>query len=76
MSSKRLAKRFYKSVTVAGEGKDWRVLIDDMQLRTPGKVKLVLPSKPLAECVAAEWDAQEDVINPNTMPSFTLINLN
>lgn len=75
MSSKRLNKRFYTSVTVSGEGADWAVLLDGMQLRTPGKVKLTLPSKALAETVAAEWEAQAEQINPSVMPVTRLVNV-
>ncbi len=75
MSSKRLNKRFYKTVTVDGEGQKWRVLLDGMQLRTPGKLKLSLPTKPLAEKVAGEWEAQREHINPSVMPVTRLVNV-
>ena len=75
MSSKRLSKRFYKTVTVEGEGREWRVLLDGMQLRTPGKLKLSLPSKALAEKLAGEWEAQGERINPSLMPLTRLINV-
>ena len=75
MSSKRLSKRFYKLVAVEGEGAEWRVLLDGMQLRTPGKVKLSVPSKALAETLAAEWEAQTEKINPSLMPVTRLVNV-
>jgi len=52
--AKKLAKRFFKSVTVDEAEGEWRILLDGMQLRTPGKLKLAVPSKALAEKVAAE----------------------
>ena len=73
--AKRLSKRFYTAVTVEGEGQDWRVLLDGMQLRTPGKLKLTLPSKALAERLAAEWEAQDERINPSLMPVTRLTNV-
>jgi len=75
VSSKRLAKRFYKSVTVDGADTQWQVLLDGMQLRTPGKIKLSVPTKRLAEMIAAEWDAQADRINPSLMPVTRLVNV-
>ena len=75
MSSKRLSKRFYKTVTVEGEGREWRVLLDGMQLRTPGKLKLTVPSKALADRLAGEWEAQGERINPSFMPITRLINV-
>lgn len=73
--AKRMAKRFYKSVTVEGEGDVWFVLLDGMQLRTPGKLKLTVPSEALAQNIAAEWDAQTEYINPSLMPVTRLVNV-
>lgn len=73
--AKALAKRFYKAVSVEAFEDRWRVLLDGKQLRTPGKMKLVLPAKPLAEIIAAEWDAQTDKINPSTMPVTRFANV-
>lgn len=73
--AKRLAKRFYTSVTVEpGEG-GWHVLLDGRQLRTPGKFKLSLPNPALAQTVAGEWDAQVETINPSDMPVTRLVNV-
>lgn len=72
--AKSMAKRFYKAVTVE-ENDGWRVLLDGMQLRTPGKVKLIVPTKELAEKIAAEWEAQAEHINPSLMPVTRLVNV-
>src|SRR5438128_11062800 len=48
-------KRFYKEATVeAGDG-GWRVLLDGKSMRTPAKAELVVPTRVLAEAIAAEW---------------------
>ncbi len=73
--AKRLAKRFYKTVSVEKVDNRWMVLLDGMQLRTPGKLKLDLPMKGLADQVASEWDAQIDRINPSNMPVTRLVNV-
>ena len=65
--SKPLSKRFYKTATV-GEGAFFQILLDGRVVKTPNKRALVLPNRPLAEAVAAEWAAQGVLINPGTMP--------
>ena len=73
--AKRMAKRFYKSVKVEGEGIEWQILLDGKQLRTPGKIKLSVATKSLAEMIAGEWDAQTDRVNPSLMPVTRLVNV-
>jgi len=75
VSSQRLSKRFYKAVTVGEAAPGWCILLDGMQLRTPGKLMLTVPTKPLAEKIAAEWEAQTDRINPSLMPVTRLVNV-
>ncbi|MTD99294.1 ATPase [Paracoccus sp. YIM 132242] len=62
------ARRFWKASGVRPSGDGFEVALDDRPLRTPGKLPLLLPTEGLAQAVAAEWDAQADVIDPNTMP--------
>lgn len=62
------ARRFWKQASVAPEGDGWTVLLDDKLLRTPGKKPLIVPTQALAQAIAAEWDAQDDIIQPGTMP--------
>ena len=66
-----LPKRFYKSVAVTDQ---LGIALDGRHVKTPLKAALVLPTRPLAEAVAAEWDAQVDVINPHAMPLTKLAN--
>lgn len=48
-------KRFYKETAVdAGDG-GHRVLLDGRPMRTPAKAVLVVPTRALAEAIAAEW---------------------
>ena len=62
------ARRFWKASAVRPAGQGFEVLLDDRPLRTPGKLPLLLPVEELARAVAQEWDAQVDVIDPQTMP--------
>jgi chaperone required for assembly of F1-ATPase len=66
-----LPKRFYKSVAVTGQ---FGIALDGRSVKTPLKAPLVLPNRALAEAVAAEWEAQIEVINPHTMPLTKLAN--
>jgi chaperone required for assembly of F1-ATPase len=70
-----LPKRFYKAATTREEG-DGRValLLDGKPVRTPGKARLLLPNAALAEAIAAEWRAQGERIDPETMPLTKLAN--
>ncbi len=50
-------KRFYKDVTVVAEDGAFSVKLDGRNVRSPKGGKLSVPTKALAEMVAAEWDA-------------------
>ena len=62
------AKRFWQEATVEEAEGGWQVLLDGRPVRTPLKSAMVLPTREMAVAVAAEWAAQEDVINPLAMP--------
>ena len=61
-------KRFYKDATVDAEGDGFSVRLDGRPVRTPGKRLLTLPTERMAQAVAAEWRAQDQKIDPRTMP--------
>jgi chaperone required for assembly of F1-ATPase len=48
-------KRFYKETAVEQAEGGFRVLLDGKPMRTPAKAVLVVPTRPLAEAIAAEW---------------------
>lgn len=66
--------RFWRRATVEPASDGWAVHLDAKPLRTPGKAPLVVPSAPLARAIAAEWDAIEDVIRPETLHFTRLSN--
>ena len=68
----RTAKRFYIDVGVEEGPEGFRVTLDGRAVKTPAGGLLVLPGRPLAEAVAAEWAAQDQKIQPHTMPLFRL----
>lgn len=69
-----LPKRFYKAVTVTGEGPDFGIALDGRSVKTPLKAPLAIPGRELADAIAAEWDAQTEFINPALMPLTKLVN--
>jgi chaperone required for assembly of F1-ATPase len=69
-----LPKRFYKQATY-GPAKDsttHQLLLDSRPAKTPLKRALALPTHGLAAAIAAEWNAQRDLIDPASMPLTTL----
>lgn len=44
------------------------VALDDKPVWTPMRQTVAVPSRALAEAMAAEWQAQGDEVRPNTMP--------
>lgn len=61
-------KRIYKAVATRAVDAGWGVMLDGRPLRTPAKRKLCVPSEKLAGAIAAEWEAQDPDIRPQTMP--------
>jgi chaperone required for assembly of F1-ATPase len=49
-------------------------MLDDKPVHTPKARPLVAPSLALAEAIAAEWDAQQENIDPSKMPLTRLAN--
>ena len=69
-----LRRRFYVGVRVADAEGDYAILLDDAPIRTPGQRSLTAPSRLLAEAIAAEWQAQNEFIDPVRMPLTRLAN--
>lgn len=65
-------KRFYKDVRVVLADPEFAVELDGRPVRTPKKAPLTLPTRALAEAVAAEWEAQGERIHPAEMPQTRL----
>ncbi|KRS13403.1 ATPase [Roseovarius atlanticus] len=63
------AKRFWKEATVVEDQGGFGIRLDGRPVKTPAKAALVVPSRPLAEAIAREWDAQDELIRPETMPN-------
>ena len=70
----QLRSRFYAcAAVVAGEG-GFAVTLDGRPVMTPARRKLATPKRGLAQALAAEWEAQREVIDPANMPLTRLAN--
>jgi chaperone required for assembly of F1-ATPase len=69
-----LPKRFYKEATVGAAEGAYSILLDGRPVNTPAKRRVVVPSRELADALAAEWAKQGEKIDPATMPLTKLVN--
>jgi chaperone required for assembly of F1-ATPase len=70
-----LRKRFYQRAHVSEPSESgFAVLLDGRPVKTPARHDLAAPTRALAEALAAEWNAQQDVIDPARMPLTRLVN--
>ncbi|MFY0681720.1 MAG: ATPase [Thalassovita sp.] len=67
-------KRFWKSAKPVETDGGWKIELDGRPVRSPAKTLMVVPSLALAEAIAAEWDAQEEEVDPNVMPFTRMAN--
>jgi len=61
-------KRFWETVAVREIADGFTVYLDARQVMTPAKTPLLLPTRALADAVAIEWQAQDETVDPSTMP--------
>ena len=61
-------KRFWKAVEVVASDGGWTISLDGRPVKTPAREALHLPTRPLADAVAAEWSEVEADIDPREMP--------
>ena len=61
-------KRFWKAARAVETQGGFAIELDGRPVKTPAKARLVVPSRALAQTIAAEWDAQEEQVDPAIMP--------
>jgi len=61
-------RRFWQNASVEPCDGGFTVRLDARPVRTPAKAALVVPSLTMASAIAAEWQAQQGTIKPETMP--------
>src|SRR6266481_858385 len=67
-------KRFYAQAGVVEAADGFAITLDDKPVRTPSGRPLTVPTRGIADTIAAEWDAQRELINPLTMPMTRFAN--
>ena len=70
-----LPKRFYAAANVQQIDGGFVITLDEKPVRTPGQKLLRTESKELAQQIAAEWGAQGEFIDTETMPLTRLLNI-
>ena len=72
---RQLQRRFYQRAGVDAEDSgNFRVVVDGRPVHTPARRVLAAPGLALAEALAAEWEQQQEVVDPATMPLTRLAN--
>ncbi len=67
-------KRFYATAAVTENEQGFGINLDGKPVRTPSGKLLVAPNRDIAEAMAAEWNAQQEFLDPLTMPLTRLAN--
>jgi chaperone required for assembly of F1-ATPase len=70
----QLRRRFYARVDIAAHVDGFGLALDDRPVRTPARRILAVPTRGLAQALAAEWEAQREVVDPAKMPLTRLAN--
>ncbi len=67
-------KRFYAHAGVVEAPDGFAVTLDDKPVRTPSGRPLIARHREIADAMVAEWDAQQETIDPLTMPLTRIAN--
>ncbi len=67
-------KRFYAGADVAEADGGFAIRLDGKPIRTPSGKQVIVPSREIADAIAAEWNAQSETIDPLTMPMTRFAN--
>jgi chaperone required for assembly of F1-ATPase len=67
-------KRFYSHAGVVEGPGGFAITLDGRAVRTPSGRPLAAPTREIADTIAAEWQAQQEFIDPLTMPMTRFAN--
>ncbi len=70
----QLRRRFYTAVAVERQPGGYGVRLDGRSVKTPARRTLAAPAQALAQALADEWEAQQEVVDPAAMPLTRLAN--
>jgi chaperone required for assembly of F1-ATPase len=61
-------KRFYRETRAVSADAGFAIALDGKPVQTPARKKLVVPTRALAEAIAAEWHGQGETVSPQALP--------
>jgi len=67
-------KRFWTSAAAVGTDGGFAVELDGRRVRTPARAELVVPTRAVADAIAAEWNECGEKVDPRAMPLTGLAN--
>jgi chaperone required for assembly of F1-ATPase len=67
-------QRFYAHAGLVEAPDGFVITLDDKPVRTPSGRTLTAPNREIADGIVAEWDGQQETIDPLTMPLTRLAN--
>ena len=67
-------KRFWTEAKVVEADGGFGVTLDARPLKSPARVALMVPTRALADAIAAEWAAAGETVDPRAMPMTGLAN--
>lgn len=67
-------RRVWQAARAVPVPSGWTVHLDDKPLMTPARAPLVVPAEAMAKAIAAEWQAQQQRVDPRTMPVTRMAN--
>ncbi|HSG94515.1 MAG TPA: ATP12 family protein [Afifellaceae bacterium] len=74
LARRELPKRFYKTVEIIEEDRRFNLRLDGRPALTPGRNRLTVTDRNLADALCMEWQAQDEHIDPAAMPVTRLVN--
>lgn len=75
MENAALPKRFYERAAFDPVDAGYIITLDGKHVKTPARNLLQVKQLDLAAAIAAEWDAQREVIHPDKMPLTRLMHI-
>lgn len=67
-------KRFWQAAGVVETAAGYGIALDGRPVKSPARADLIIPTRPLAEAIAEEWNGCGEEIDPYTMPLTGLAN--
>src|SRR5688572_269159 len=74
LGAARQVKRFWKEAEVVEADGGFGIALDGRRVKTPGRADLIVPTRALAEAIAAEWRDCGETVDPRALPLTGLAN--